>query len=544
MLQFQLPMENRTRETTSSDPPYDLIIVGFGGAGACAALEAESLGARVLVIDRYAGGGATAMSGGVVYLGGGSSQQKAAGYEDTPDEMFRYLQYEVGDAVDEPTLRAYCDQSLDNLAFLESLGVPFPATGHAPKTSYPEPDVSLYFSGNELCPPYSDGARTAPRGHRALGAGLTGSVLFHHMRTAVEQCDIEIRTECEARGLIRDETGRIVGVEIRELPQSQLIRRFHRIMALTASWVGVLVPSFGAWAKRQIEALEARQGIESRVWATRGVVLCAGGFVSNRKMIREFAPLFANSMPLGSIGDDGRGIELGLEAGGASARMERCTAFRFINPPVALTEGLLVDSRGERICNEEYYGATLGDHIGYGRGGRAWLIIDAETRRRILAELWEFRKLNFQSISALLNLFVNRISAHSLESLAQLCGMPRESLQKTVDAYNMAIHEGDSDAMGKSKTVCRPLEASPFYAINCDIDSRWFPTPTFTIGGIVVEGHSGAVLREDGEPIPGLYAAGRNAVGISSESYVSGLSIGDGVFSGRRAARHAMTEES
>jgi 3-oxo-5alpha-steroid 4-dehydrogenase len=47
------------------------------------------------------------------------------------------------------------------------------------------------------------------------------------------------------------------------------------------------------------------------------------------------------------------------------------------------------------------------------------------------------------------------------------------------------------------------------------------------------------VIRADGSDIPGLYAAGRNAVGICSHFYVSGTSIADCVFAGRRAGAHA-----
>ncbi len=50
---------------------------------------------------------------------------------------------------------------------------------------------------------------------------------------------------------------------------------------------------------------------------------------------------------------------------------------------------------------------------------------------------------------------------------------------------------------------------------------------------------TGEVKREDGSNIKGLYAAGRTAVGVTSNGYVSGLSIADGVFSGRRAGGHA-----
>ena len=49
---------------------------------------------------------------------------------------------------------------------------------------------------------------------------------------------------------------------------------------------------------------------------------------------------------------------------------------------------------------------------------------------------------------------------------------------------------------------------------------------------------TGQLLRENGEVIENVYAAGRNAVGVCSNGYISGLSLADGVFSGRRAGRH------
>jgi len=65
------------------------------------------------------------------------------------------------------------------------------------------------------------------------------------------------------------------------------------------------------------------------------------------------------------------------------------------------------------------------------------------------------------------------------------------------------------------------------------------PVPVLTLGGLVVAEDSGQVRRSDGGGVPGLYAAGRTAVGLCSRSYVSGLSLADCVFSGRRAGQHA-----
>ena len=52
----------------------------------------------------------------------------------------------------------------DVFEFLRDLGVPFPSSGKALKTSYPPDDCTLYFSGNELCEPYASQTPPAPRG--------------------------------------------------------------------------------------------------------------------------------------------------------------------------------------------------------------------------------------------------------------------------------------------------------------------------------------------------------------------------------------------
>jgi len=112
----------------SWDDEADVVVVGFGGAGACAAIEANANGARVMVLDRFHGGGATAISGGVFYGGGGTHIQTEAGVTDDSDEMFRYLSLEVKGVVSEETLRDFCDKSVDNLTWLEEQGVPFEAS--------------------------------------------------------------------------------------------------------------------------------------------------------------------------------------------------------------------------------------------------------------------------------------------------------------------------------------------------------------------------------------------------------------------------------
>ena len=67
--------------------------------------------------------------------------------------------------------------------------------------------------------------------------------------------------------------------------------------------------------------------------------------------------------------------------------------------------------------------------------------------------------------------------------------------------------------------------------------ARLSPLPTLTLGGLEVDETTGNVINTQGETIKGLFAAGRSAVGVCSNIYVSGLSIADCIFSGRRVGK-------
>ena len=155
------------------------------------------------------------------------------------------------------------------------------------------------------------------------------------------------------------------------------------------------------------------------------------------------------------------------------------------------------------------------------------------------AEVRKGGMIGFQILTALVNLYLNRKKAGSFAELGARCGMPPGALETTALKYNSDARKNGSDLHGKSAELVQPLCSGPFYAIDCSFDSALFPTPCMTLGGLRVEGASGRVLREDGSAIEGLYAAGRNAVGVSSRAYMSGLSIADCFFSGRNAGRHA-----
>jgi len=518
------------------DEHTDLVVVGLGAAGGAAAIEARTEGADVLLVDRFGGGGATGKSAGAIYFGGGTDLQRASGYEDSPENMFAYLKLETGDAVPESTLQAFCETSVEHFEWLRALGCPFPRSGEVVKSALPPDDCTLYFSGNELCPPFCDAATPAPRGHRPLGSGLTGHLTAASLRHGALECGVQLRPFTRAARLVVSGDGEVIGIELHTLP-----RALHPVGRALAEMVHLL-GGVDALARRGLRALLER--LEARaerrlVRARKGVVLAMGGFVFDASLMREHAPAYAPcSLKLGTAGDDGAGIRMGMAVGGAVGQMNRCSAPRFIDPPTEWWGGILVGRSGERICNETYYGGKIGDHLVEQHGGRGTLVLDATSMSAGRRQVFRGHSHLYQRIFGVINGWVTARSAPSLRQLARRFDIDPDALERTVARYNAGVREG-SDALGKAPQYLAPLETPPFFGIPFDVDTRLFPTPCLTLGGLRTEGTSSRVLTDDGTPIDGLYAAGRTAVGVASNGYTSGLSISDGLFAGRNAGRHA-----
>ncbi|MBX7161478.1 MAG: FAD-binding protein, partial [Acidimicrobiia bacterium] len=310
-------------------------------------------------------------------------------------------------------------------------------------------------------------------------------------------------------------------------------------------------------ARQKLAEFEARHGRTVRVRATGGVVLSSGGYVFARELMQRYGGPYADTAPLGTIGDDGAALRLGEAVGAATGQLDRYAASRFICPPDAFVCGVLVNSRGERICDETLYGATLSANIVESGGGTAYLVIDHDLWLQAKEDMRHDERLRtkppwrvlsgrenhvvFRKGTAWLNRWVNRSKARTLRKLARRADIDAAGLEATVARYNADAAGGARDAEGKDPKYVRALTSPPYYAIDVSVGSVLFPAPCLTLGGLRVEGRAGAVRDADGSTVPGLYAAGRAAVGISSRSYVSGLSTADCVFSGRNAGRAAAT---
>ena len=474
----------------TSVPRFDLetevIVVGFGAAGACAAIEAARSGARVTLLEATGGsGGTSALSGGEIYLGGngGTPIQRAAGFTDETEDLFRYLVLSGGENADEAKARVYAEGSLAHFYWLCAQGVQYKTSYIPGKIVEPVTDDCLIWSGSEAAWPFVNAAKPCPRGHcpRYLGLG-GGKHLMDALAGRVHELNIEVRYNTRALALIRDDAGRV-----------------HGLVARTAEGC-------------------------SYVRAHRGVVLCAGGFIMNRGMVRRHAPLLLRShYPLGTL-DDGSGIQLGLSVGAAAINMSEGFVTLPWYPPGSLVKGIFINERGQRFVNEDCYHGRVSQYILRQPGDRIWLLTDQATYGPP-----EFQQLARIEIGA---------AGETWEEVERELGLPAGALVGTVALYNRYAARGEDPLFHKASEWLQPLDTPPFVALDCRIDHCFYSS--FTLGGLDTAS-TGEVLNEDREAIPGLYAAGRTACGLPrwGPGYSSGLSLADATFFGRQAGLSA-----
>lgn len=556
----------------SKRPVPDIIIVGGGLSGICAAVAAAENGASVTVLDRAYGGGASAISAGVIYAGGGTRQQKEAGYgDDTPENMYEYLRHEVGDAVDATTLKRFCADSVPNLQWLESHGAEFGSALCPYKTSLPKPEYDLYFSGNEKEYPFATISCPAPRGHRPTcrgpggrgGMGMTGADLWQAMFNSALLLGVQFEPASRVEEVLMDDHGQVKGVRYHSLTgTTRWATRAYKWLSQTALQYQSTIQPLSSLIDWLADLLFLRVAHE-RELESQAVVLAAGGFIStsllvslpggrrstvltpanddatvNETMVRKFIPWAEKTAKLGTAGDDGSGIRLGQAVGGSVSHMNRMSAWRLLYPPEALLEGIIISLSGERIAAEDLYGGSFTDAMIDKAGGQGFLILDSAQWDKVAKQIQD-QTHSLWRVFVYFLVFCAYQKADSLEGLAQKIKVNGSALTKTVDAYNIAIKEGEPDPVGKLN-YRSVLGVGPFYAIDVSLrSSGLLKVPALTLGGLRVDGASGMVLDKTGHEITGLYAAGRNAVGICSNNYISGLSIADCVFSGRRAGGHA-----
>ena len=464
----------------AAEDAVDVIVMGFGIAGGCAAVEAAAAGASVLVLERAAvAGGTSAMAGGHFYLGGGTVVQRATGHPDSPDEMYAYLMAVTPDP--EPDkIRAYADGSAEHCDWLEGLGFEFERSYYPEKAVIQPQTQGLMYTGNEKVWPFRDLAVPAPRGHKVPVPGDTQGarlVIDLLVRRAAE-LGVQVRYETAVTDLI-GAPDQVTGVRWRSFEQTG----------------------------------EVRAG---------SVILAAGGFVMNAEMVARYVPQLAEKpFVLGTSYDDGLAIRLGQAAGGQALHMDQAFITAPFYPPGKLVTGLIVNTDGRRFVAEDSYHSRTSGFVLEQPGSAAFLIVDSEHMEYPAFPLVPF--------------------IDGWETIAEMeaaLGIPAGHLAATMAAYNAAAARGEDPEFRKHPDWLEPQDRGPWAAFDLTLGKAMYAG--FTLGGLrcTVDGQ---VQRADGSVVAGLYAAGACAANIAQDGkgYSSGTQLGEGSFFGRRAGRHA-----
>lgn len=457
-----------------------MIVVGGGGAGLAAAVEADAAGARVLLVDAAERlGGSTALSGGVFYAAGTSVQRSAGVADDTPDAMFAYYltlnQWKVEPAV----VRRLCDEAAPTLEWLIGLGVEFPPG-------------RLYVGGVE----------DVPRSHKPVGGGsaITGA-LERELRA--RRVDVALGNRVE--GLLRED-GRVVGVRARGEEATaatvvlatggfgnsrELLERYYPTASAAGDWTWSISAAtcVGDGLRLALNAGAALGGED------RGLLLRTAGF---RKELEIYMPAW-----LVFVNGDGR---------------------RFVceTAPYAVL-GSVIAAQGGRcwaIFDEDSRARATPEDANL--ASYASDVAETSWSAEVLSELADSGRI---------------LRAPTLERLAAEAGVPAPALAATVARYNADCADGRDAAFFRAPSTLRPIATPPFYAaeIRAAIVCLTSCGPR-----IDPDAH---VLDAAGVPIPGLYAAGEVAGNVLGDLYVGGgNSVANAVVYGRVAGRVAAAE--
>ena len=539
---------------------FDVIVVGAGAAGMTAALRAAKRGLSVVVVEKAPTfGGSAARSGAGIWIPD-NEVILAAGVPDTPAKAATYLAAVVGGDVPTEKQQAFLGNGPAMISFvlgnsplrfryMDGYSDYYPELpGGMPQGRSIEPDL---FDGKLL------GAELANLNPAYMPTPAGVSVFSSEYKWLVLSL-VNLNGLAVATGTAtRYATAVLQGKT--PLTMGQALAAGLRAGLLNA---GVPVRLSTPLQSLQFDATGRATGVvvggsggSTVLTATRGVIVCSGGFEHNLAMrIAYQRQPIGTDWTVGAKENTGDGIRAGLRAGAATDFLEDSwwgPAIPLPDEPYfclaerTLPGSILVNSAGNRFVNEA---APYSDvvHVMYDKNVvtpdiPAWLVFDQNYRNRYL----------FQEVAPLLPFPDSWYQAGavfqdwSLSGLAAKIGVPAAAFASTVSRFNgfahsgtdVDFHRGDSvydhyytDPAVSPNSCLAPLSLPPFYA--CKI----VPGDLGTKGGLRTDARS-RVLHADGTVIPGLYAAGNASAAVMGHSYAgAGSTIGPAMTFGYIAA--------
>ncbi|AUS88167.1 3-ketosteroid-delta-1-dehydrogenase [Lysinibacillus sp. YS11] len=535
------------------DASYDVVVVGSGAAGLTAGLTAKLQGMKSLVIektDRY--GGASAISGGALWIPN-NHIIKGAGVPDTHELARQYLDSTIGDRVPEELKETYITRGPEMLRFLynKTKHMRFQyAKGYS--DYYPEKPGGL-SQGRSIEPLIFDLTKMGSLANSMRRATLStkgftmNSYEFHKVNMITRT--LKGKTTALKLGvrLVKSKVTKSDPVALGEALIARL--RLSLAEANGELWLSTAFKDFIMGKGRVIGIIVERDGQELKIEAKKGVVLSSGGFSHNQTLREKYLPSPTNaawtSSPEGQTGDI---LEPGVKIGATLDLMDKVWGAPSVIDPQGhpfflvadrgVPNMIVVDSAGQRFVNEaapyhEFVDTMYKHQEVTQQAVPSWILIDASAKSRyIFTGLFPgqaFPKSWFEHGVAK--------SAETIEELAKQMEVPAENLVATVNRFNDFARNGHDDDFYRGDsaydnyygdpTLPNPnlaeIKKAPFYAL------RLYPGDIGTKGGLVVDEYA-RVIKENGEPIEGLYASGNCSASIMGETYPGpGATIGPGM---------------
>jgi len=538
------------------DLEADVVVLGSGGAAMTAAIAAHDFGAGDVVILEKSGmvGGTTAMSGGMLWIPG-NHHQLEAGIADSDEEIVSYLDSLAPGALDPETLWAFMQNGPEMIRYLAD---------KTPVRLRPFADFPDYQ-------PYSPGAK--PDGGRSLDneafsfeqlgkwAGrvnpskmaypLRGS-LMEAIGGTLDEATLAAREAGDYRGLGQALAGSLFKAVLDRNIPVEFEKRARKLVKDGERIVGVIA--------------EDASGRDFRVRARRGVVIATGGFEWNEMLVKAFirGPMTG---PVSVPENEGDGLLMAIEAGAQLGNMQNAfwqqsvlemkPQHRAAKPNYLLGSderarpgAILVNRAGKRFINEaSNYNAMGKAVVAFDAGTHTypnlpyWLIID----QRYKDKYPTFTSAPGTPIPSYM------MQADTLEELATMAGIDAAGLTATVSRFNDLVRKGHDDDFNRGDNTydnfymwgdmdfdppyrtLGVIDRGPYYAVRMESGALG------TSGGPKTNGDA-QVVDWEGNPIPGLYAAGNVMAAVLGEVYGgAGGTLGPGLTFGYIAGRHLGT---
>lgn len=509
---------------------FDVVVIGGGTSGTCAALAAAQAGAKTVVVEKTGSTGGLSNYSTFIF-GAQTSLQKEAGYDITADELYLEQRSYYKGTCYLPLVRNIYDNSGETIEWLARNGlglIAFPQ-GLTLQSALPR--------AQEQCAHMMTGATREPVSDDVTLGNFAGLYA-----TYLEDYGGQLMLNTRAFKLVPDEDGEgVAGVACVRDDGTQVILDAKAVVVATYAWSGDTEHFREQIAhdpiyNQQAESADTGDGI---VMAKK---VGAQPWISTPCWHQAYL-----SNPDGSENYSLICRETTI--------VNRLPVFLWLSPD------------GERFCDE----TTAGDfayfaNTAYSQGGSYWIVMDSATladleangspvpnlggapgdstartgTESISAAVGEYTG-PMTGITSLFEGYVDEgvfIKADTLDGLAEATGMDEEAMEASIAAYNEAVDTGEDPAFLKdARYLCYKVESGPFYAIRMTVNSEGG-----SLGGLRVNKDLKMYRRSTGKPFRNLYAAGMAAsgfFGLGAYVDICGSTMGFAVNSGRLAGQGA-----